>query len=80
MINYGVQYSTTRPHELEVTDTAVYLASNIVPYSKEIEGHVIEGYSYNYVGYTKDEYILKLHQNILDTQMALCDLYETLEG
>lgn len=80
MINYGIQHSIERPREIEVTADAVFIASNIVPYSTETEGHTITGFAYNYRQYDKDEYIAKLHQDIVDTQMALCDLYEQLDG
>jgi len=44
MTNYGIQYSITRPQETTITDKDVYVASNIEPYSKEIEDHIVEGY------------------------------------
>jgi len=36
----------------------------------------MSGYSYEYIRYSKDEYIIKLHEDILDTQLALVELYE----
>ena len=80
MINHGIQYSTVQPQPIEVTADSVFVATNITPYSKEIEGRIINGYEYNYVQYSKDEYIIKLHQDIIDTQVALCDIFEVLEG
>lgn len=80
MINHGIQYSNTRPQEIEITSTSVFLATDITPYSKTIEGHLINGFQYNYIQYSKDEYIIKLHQDIIDTQLALCDLYESMDG
>lgn len=87
MINYGIQRGYVRPQEIEITASAVFVASNITPYTKEYDGKVEEGYEYEYIGYTKDEYILqlardnkKLQQDLLDTQLALCDLYESIEG
>lgn len=75
--------SATRPQEIEITDSAVFLAINIMPYTKTIEDHVEEGYVYDYIEYGKDEYLIKLtHENnslqqeILDTQLALVELYE----
>lgn len=78
MTKLGIQYSTTRPKDIEITKSSIFIATNIKPYSNEIEGHVIEGYQYELTQYDKDEYIAKLHQDIIDTQMALCDLYETI--
>lgn len=80
MINHGIQYSTVEPPAIEITQDSVFLATDITPYSKQIESHTLSGYLYNYTQYSKDEYIVKLHQDIIDTQIALCDLYEALEG
>ena len=83
MNNYGKVYSSTQPQEIEITNNAVFLASNVKPYTKNIDDHIQEGYEYDYVEYTKDEYLLKLtndnkelQQSILDTQLALVELYE----
>ena len=64
MINYGTQYSTTRPKELEMTADAVFIATDITPYSKEIEGHTVSGFSYTYKQYTKDEYLMQQSASI----------------
>lgn len=76
MIKLGTQYSATAPKDIEITADAVFLAINIRPYEKEIEGRNISGYAYECVQYTKDEYIAKLHQDIIDTQLAIVELYE----
>ena len=44
MIDYGIQYSTSEPQPIEMTPDAVFVASDITPYSKEIEGRVMKGY------------------------------------
>lgn len=59
MKNYGKVYSTARPEEITITNTSVFIASNITPYTKEIEEHIQQGYEYDYVEYTKDEYLLQ---------------------
>ena len=86
MISYGKQHSSTLPQPIEITATKVFIASNITPYSTVIDDRQVSGYEYDYVEYNKDEYILKMaednatmQQNLIDTQMALCDLYESLE-
>ena len=71
MINHGVQYSTTRPQEVEMTANSVFVASNITPYTKEIEGHTMSGFQYNYIQYTKDEYLLQQSANIASLQEEL---------
>ena len=76
MINHGIQYSKLAPNPIQITGDSVFLATNIQPYTQEIEGRVMDGYSYEYIQYSKDEYIIKLHEDIIDTQMALVELYE----
>lgn len=61
MVNYGKVLSKDRPQEVTITDTAVFVASNIQPFSEEIEGYLETGYSYDCVEYTKNEYLV--HQN-----------------
>lgn len=80
MIKYGRQRGTTRPQEIEITASYVFIASNITPFEEELDGRIFSGYEYDYIQYSKDEYIAKLHQDVIDTQLALCDLYETIEG
>lgn len=87
MINYGIQRGPVRPNEIEMTASAVFIASNITPYTKDYDGKTEEGFEYEYVGYTKDEYIFKLacdnkklQQDLVDTQLALCELYEAMGG
>ena len=71
MINHGIQYSSVEPQPIEITADSVFLASNITPYSKEIEGHTISGYQYNYIQYTKDEYLLQQSTSISSLQEEL---------
>lgn len=87
MINYGKQHSNNEPQPITITSTKVLVANNVIPYTLETDNHIINGYEYDYIEYDKDEYILKIiqdneqmQQNLIDTQMALCDLYESLEG
>lgn len=76
MIKLGTQYSASKPKNIEVTADAVFLVINIRPYEKEVEERNISGYAYECIQYTKDEYIAKLHQDIVDTQLAITELYE----
>lgn len=87
MINYGIVYSDTEPQSIEITDKAIFLAKNIYPYVEENEGYETSGYKFELTEYTKDEYIWllgnqneELKNNLLDTQAALCDIYEMLGG
>ena len=71
MINHGIQYSTSRPAEVEMTDKFVFIANNITPYSKEIEEHLIEGFQYEYIQYTRDEYLLQQTEKVNALQQEL---------
>lgn len=71
MINYGTQYSTTQPQDIEITSDAVYIASDIEAYSKEIEGHIMNGYQYNYKKYTLAEYLALQNATIASLQEQL---------
>lgn len=71
MINHGIQYSTSQPPEIEMTEQYVFIATNIEPYSKEIEDHVVSGYQYNYKQYTKDEYLLMQGDKIAELSQEL---------
>lgn len=87
MINYGKVQSNIEPPKIETTDNMIFIANNIQKYTTTIDDHLITGYEYDYIGYTKNEYITllseqneELKEELLDTQVALCDVYELLEG
>lgn len=87
MVSYGRQYAAEMPQAIEITASAVFLASNIKQVTRELEGRLVNEYAYDLVKYDKNEYIAKLAQDnatlkqqVIDTQMALCDIYESLEG
>lgn len=62
MTNYGKVKSTFRPLEIEFTSNAVFIASNIEEYTETIEDKIINGFQYDYIRYTKDEYMMLLTQ------------------
>ena len=87
MIDYGKQRSTVEPLELELTETRVFVSSNIIqvsePGTEEQPGFV--GWEFDLIEYTKDEYIkiqaeknAALEQHVTDTQLALCEVYELM--
>lgn len=87
MIDYGIQYSAIEPKEVEATGSHILVSDNIEPYSADVDGRRIEGFKYHCVSYTKDEYIellaernYDLEQQIINTQMALCEVYEAIGG
>ena len=57
MINYGRVFGDTRPKEVNVTAGQVFVAKNIEEVTQEIDGYEVSGYQYDYIGYTKDEYL-----------------------
>ena len=71
MIDYGIQYSTSEPQRVEMTPDAVFVASEIAPYSKEIEGRLMKGFQYRYIQYTKDEFLLQQSADIAALQEQL---------
>lgn len=87
MIDYGTQQSTVRPLELELTETKVFVASNIIPVDEPgtEDQPGFTGYEFGLVEYDKDEYIklqaeknAALEQQVTDTQLALCEVYELM--
>lgn len=71
MINYGQMKSTARPQPITMTETMVFVASNIQPYEQVLEGVTFNGFTYDYVGYTKDEYLTIQSQAIADLEEEL---------
>jgi len=71
MKNYGLVYSFSRPTEVELTDTKVYVATNIEECIIEKSGQELNGFKYNYYGYTKDEYIQKITEDNANTVSQL---------
>lgn len=76
--------NTEQARPLVIGKDTVYVHTNIEPVEKD--GKVVEGlFSYDEVQYGKDEYIeLMAHKNadleasLTDTQLALCELYESM--
>ena len=81
----NVQGSTEQAQPLIVNKDTVYVHTNIVQATDE-DGNVIDNlYVYDEVQYTKDEYIKlisdkneTLEKEVTETQLALCELYESL--
>ena len=85
MKNYGVQKSSVLPNNFEITDSKVFVYENIEKIISKIEEQEITEYQFNLIGYDKDEYIKiisekneELNQQIIDTQLALCEVYELI--
>lgn len=87
MIRYKNVRSDYAPQHLEITSESVLISSNIRQDTQYLEDKEIHGYVYDYDEYGKNEYIRllgeeneRLNKELLDTQDALCDIYEMLEG
>jgi hypothetical protein len=85
MKNYGIQKSAVEPMAVEITESKVFVATEIVQVTVTVDEQEYQEYQFNLVEYDKDEYIKlmvtkndELEQNLTDTQMALCDVYEML--
>lgn len=76
--------AAARPQDIVIQNDIVLIASNIVPFEEAFdEDHTVSGFEYDCTIYSKDEYLLKLareneelKQDIIDTQLALIELYE----
>lgn len=71
MKNLGKIRSTNRPQDIEMTENSVFVASNITEYNKNIDGYIEEGYEYDCIEYTKDEYLLSLAQQLTAAKILL---------
>ncbi len=79
MIDYGKVRSTVRPEEKVIDEYSVWVNTDIHECGNEFE--------YRQIRYTKDEYIklmddkrIQLEEQLTDTQLALCDVYEMIGG
>lgn len=86
MVDYGRVKSTVKPEPIVIDEFSVWQHTDIQEVSENIgaENEFI-GYEYNMIQYTKDEFILmqseknaELFQQITDTQLALCEVYELM--
>lgn len=87
MTELGKQKSTVRPQDVEILGTKVFLTSNIEEVTETIGEEEFNGFQFDLTECTKDEYIQILNEKntslegqITDAYLALCDVYETVEG
>ena len=71
MKQHGKVYSSVAPQAIEITENAVFLASNIEAYEKDIDGHIQSGYKYDCIEYTKDEYLILQNEKITSLEQQL---------
>lgn len=81
-----VQGSAEQAVGLVVGVDTVYIHTDITKIETDSEGNPVEGqYQYHEVQYDKDEYIKvisekndSLEQEVINTQIALCEVYEMM--
>lgn len=88
MKDYGLQRSSVRPLDVEITESLVFIASDVTEITEESTNEneqTFTGFEFNLIEYTKDEYIQLQADKIsaqtdelTSTQLALCDVYELL--
>lgn len=85
MKNYGLQRSAVEPKAVEITESKVFVATDIEQVTLTMDEQEVQEYQFNLVEYDKVEYIKiisekneELEQQMTDTQLALCDVYEML--
>lgn len=87
MTEYKNVQSTIKPKETEIDEYSVWVNENIREIEVTDENGAHTEYEYDQIQYSKDEYILLLSEEnknlenmLTDTQLALCDVYEMMEG
>ena len=87
MKNHGQTRSMDEPLAVEVTASKVFVTSNVEQITVQDEEGSHTEYQYDLMEYDKDEYIhmmtekdSNMEQELTDTQIALCDVYEMLLG
>lgn len=88
MINYGKVRSTIKPEPIVIDEFSVWQHTNIQPVSENVgKENEFVGFEYEMIQYGKDEFILSqaaekevLQQQVTDTQLALCEVYEMIGG
>lgn len=88
MIKYEKIRSTEKPESMVIDEFSVWLNENItevevedIVISEETEEQEVRThieYEYDIIQYEKNEYILSQAQQITDTELALCEIYESL--
>ena len=73
MIDYGRVRGTQEPPTTEITSRCVFIASNITSHNETVDGEVQTIYEYNYIGYSKDEYLSQINAENVSLKDELLD-------
>ena len=87
MVDYGKVRSSIKPESVVIDDYSGWENTNIEAASENVGTESeFNGFEYNMVQYDKNEYILKqaqanaeLSDQLTETQLALCDVYEMIQ-
>ena len=87
MKEYKNVRSTIKPKEIEIDEYSVWVNRDIREITVTDENEEHTEYEYNQIQYSKDEYIKlvdernkALENELTDTQIALCDIFEMIGG
>lgn len=87
MKQYGTQRSTIKPEDVEITESRVFSYEDIteIKVKNPESDDEVTMYEFTLTEYDKDEYIriqaeknASLEEQMTQTQVALCDVYEML--
>ena len=87
MKQYGTQRSTVKPEDVEITESKVFTYESIteIKVKNPESDDEVTMYEFTLTEYDKDEYIKvmseknsELENQLTDTQLALCDVYELI--
>ena len=87
MKQYGTQRSTVKPEDVEITESRVFSYEDIteIKVKNPESDDEVTMYGFTLTEYDKDEYIriqaeknASLEEQMTQTQVALCDVYEML--
>lgn len=87
MKQYGTQRSTVKPENVEITESKVFSYEDIteIKVKNPESDDEVTMYEFTLTEYDKDEYIriqaeknASLEEQMTQTQVALCDVYEML--
>lgn len=87
MKRYGTQRSTVKPENVEITESRVFRYEDIteIKVKNPESDDEVTMYEFTLTEYDKDEYIriqaeknASLEEQMTQTQVALCDVYEML--
>lgn len=85
MNDFGKTKSAIKPDKMVIDESSVWIHSNIESITEHIGDATFKGYQYDMVQYDKNEYILMMSEKnsqfetlLTDTQIALCEIYESM--